>query len=75
MKILRSERSDTLYETIKELAKKRGMSISSLEASAGIARGTIAKWKVSSPTISSLEKVANVLELEVSTLIQRSKKK
>lgn len=63
-----------LYGTIKAMAKKRGMTLTEFEERAGFARGTVHKWKTSSPTLSSLEKVANVLDVKVTTLLGNSKK-
>lgn len=75
MKILRNtERRDSLYEVIKKAAKDKGMSISQVEEEAGLARSSICKWKKSSPSIATLEKVADALGLSVTTLINRAKK-
>lgn len=59
-----------ICENIKELADKKGMSIAAVERAAGLANGTIGKWERSSPTIRSLQLVANVLDVSVSRLVK-----
>lgn len=64
-----------MYETIKEEAEKKGMSVLQLEQKAGLARSSICKWKESSPNLDSLDKVAAALGIKTSTLIDRARKK
>ena len=40
-----------LFENVKALAEKNGMSIGKLEKAAGLSNGSISKWKVSSPKL------------------------
>ena len=68
------ERRVALYETVKMEAEKRNKSIRQIEADAKVGNGTIEKWKRSSPKLDTLEKVADALGLDVTTLIKRSKK-
>ena len=63
-----------MFFTVKQEAEKRGLSIRQVESKAGLGNGTIKGWETSSPTLDTLEKVANVLNLDVTTLIKRSKK-
>lgn len=58
------------YEKVKNLANKKGMSISELERRAGLSNGSISKWKVSNPTAHSLKAVANVLKVKVDKLLE-----
>lgn len=58
-----------MYNTIKRLAKEKGMSVINLEEKAGLARSSICKWNKSSPTLESLAKVANALEIPVTDII------
>lgn len=60
-----------MYYKIKEEAKKKGLNISQLERKAGLSRGSINKWRKSSPTLDTLEKVAEAMGLKVTTLIDR----
>lgn len=63
-----------IYENIRYYAKKRGISISELERQSGLARGHIGKWESKSePTISTLQKVADVLGVTVNTLLLERK--
>lgn len=64
-----------MYEVIKAEAKKKKLTISQLELGAQMARGTISKWARCSPTLSSLDKVAAVLGIKTSTLVERASKK
>lgn len=64
-----------MYETVKELCKKKNITISRLEKEAGLGNGTIAAWKQVEPKLSTLEKVADALGVSVTTLINKSKKK
>ena len=59
-----------LYETVVRLAGEKGISISKLEEMADLGNGAIGKWRVFKPTLRSLEKVARVLEVPVSALLE-----
>ncbi|OSP57086.1 transcriptional regulator, partial [Enterococcus faecium] len=48
-----------LFERVKELCKKRGISISELENRIGFGKNSIYKWKTQSPKIETLQKVAD----------------
>lgn len=58
-----------MNDVIRALAQKKGKSVRQVEIEAGIGNGAIEKWKTSSPRLDTLEKVANVLEIEVTDLI------
>lgn len=64
-----------MYEVIKAEAKRKKMTVNQLELSAQMARGTISKWAKCSPTLSSLDKVAAVLDIKTSTLVEKASKK
>ena len=64
-----------MYETVKELCKKKNITVAQLERNTGLARGEIGKWRKCSPQLNSLEKVADALGISVTTLINKSKKK
>ncbi|MGN1282732.1 MAG: helix-turn-helix domain-containing protein [Limosilactobacillus sp.] len=51
----------TTFERIKELAKKRGYTLSSLNDKAGLGKNSIYHWKTKEPSMQSLDKVAKVL--------------
>ena len=50
-----------IYNNIKKIANEKKISISNLEKGAGISNGSIGKWKHSSPKISTLKAVTDVL--------------
>lgn len=59
-----------IYENVKKIADKKGISISALEREAGIGNGVISGWKESYPRISTLSAVARVLKVKVDYLIR-----
>lgn len=58
-----------IYDTIKDLCKERGLSVSSVEKKAGLSNGAISKWNDSSPTVDKLNAVAKVLNVKVDCLL------
>ncbi len=58
-----------LLEKIKALAKKRNLSIHQIEVRAGIGNGVISKWEKAVPNIATLQKVANVLQVDMKELL------
>ena len=57
-----------IYDNIKALADKKGLSIAEIEKRAQIGNGIIGKWKESTPNVDSLVKVARVLNVSINTL-------
>lgn len=64
-----------IYENIEKLCAKRGISVKALESAAGLGNGTIGKWKNPSysPSLLSLQKIANALGVTVQTLLREMK--
>lgn len=60
-----------MLEKVKKLAKKKGLSIAALESKAEIGNGTISRWGKSKPNLKTLEKIAIVLEVPVSELLEQ----
>ena len=58
-----------VYDKVKKLADKRGISIYALEREAGLPNGAISKWRESSPTLKSLQAVAGALKVTIDELI------
>ena len=58
-----------IFDNISKRVDEKGISINALEEKAGIASGSIYKWKTVSPTIRSISKVAAVLGCSVDDLI------
>lgn len=59
-----------IYENVKQLCDKKNMTIMALEKAAGLANGTVGRWRNSIPTAVSLQKVASVLEVSMETLMK-----
>ena len=60
-----------MYEKVKAIAEKKGLSISAVEKMAGLANGTIGKWRESSGgvRIESVKAVAAALEVPIEDII------
>lgn len=59
-----------LYDQIKKLASKKGISIQKIEADLELSNGIISKWNKAKPTINNLAKVANYLGMTVDDLLK-----
>ena len=59
-----------IYDNIKAIAEKKGLSIAEIEKKAQIGNGIIGKWKESTPNVDSLIKVAKVLNVSINTLMK-----
>lgn len=57
-----------VYNRIEELVKKHGITIARLERESGLGNGVISKWKVSSPNLESLMKVAEYFDTNLDDL-------
>jgi len=62
----------SLFETIKILAKKQGMTLLEVNDKAGLGKYSIYNWKTKTPKIDSIKKVAEVLNTNVNDLINYS---
>lgn len=58
-----------MIDRINALAKKRGVSISTIEKNVGLSNGIIGKWKKQSPTCDKLKLVADYLEVSIDYLL------
>ena len=63
--------SFTIYERIKQLAYKKGVSIKQLERDLGFAENSVKKWNVSMPNSASLIKLADYFGVSVDYLLGR----
>lgn len=59
-----------VYDNIKRIADKKGLSIAEIESRANLGNGIIGKWRKSSPTVDKLVAVAKVLDVRVSKLLE-----
>lgn len=62
----------TPFDRIKELAKKRGYSLTKLNDEAGLGTNSIYHWRTKTPSTASLQKVADVLGVSVDYLLGNS---
>lgn len=60
-----------VYEIIKELCKKEGITIPTLEKELGLSRNAIYRWKTQSPSIDRLLTVANFFNVSLDFLVGR----
>lgn len=60
-----------LYEKVKTLADSKGITIAALEKQAGIANGTIGKWRDDRDVkMSTITEIAKVLEVSIADLVE-----
>lgn len=59
-----------MYQKIKELCDKRGITIAELEREAQIGNGAIKSWENCYPRLDNLAMVAKVLKVSISTLVR-----
>ena len=64
-----------LYDTIKKLADKEGITIKQMEDELGISNGTMFKWNKAAPSAFSLYKVAKRLNTTVEELLKEEVEK
>ena len=61
----------TALDKIKELSKKRGLSLQTVADKAGMGVNSIYRWKTQTPKLDKLEAVAKVLDVSVSYLLDK----
>ena len=59
-----------LYDKIKEVAKTKSLSIYRIERDLGFSNGSLRKWNNSTPSATSLKKVANYLNVTLDDLLE-----
>lgn len=57
------------FQTIKDLAHSRGISLQELAIKANLSRNTIYSWKYKHPSLNNLTAVANILNVPVDYLL------
>ncbi len=61
-----------IYDKIKALADKKGLSIYRIEKDCHLSMGSIMKWAKSSPKIENIHKVANYLDVDINYLLGKA---
>lgn len=64
-----------VYDNVKKIADKRGISIYRLERDTGISNGTIARWNQAVPSSANLIKVARYFDVSIEILLLSETKK
>lgn len=59
-----------IYDKVKEICNRQGVSVGYVEKTAGLGNGTISKWNDSSPSVDRLVAVANVLNVSLEELVK-----
>lgn len=62
-----------MYNKIKDLCDKKGISITTLEKEVGLSNGSIGKWKESTPKVDSLKLVADYFKKTVDYFLKETK--
>ena len=60
-----------IYESIVKRCKTKGISIMQLEKSCGLGNGTVAGWKIGSPRVDLLIRVADFFGITLDELIRK----
>ena len=59
----------TIYDKVKALADARGLSIAEVERTAGVANGTVGKWRNGQPMLETLCKIAGALDTDITVFV------
>jgi transcriptional regulator with XRE-family HTH domain len=59
----------TIVERIKNLAKTKGQTLTSIERELGFSKSSIRKWEIQSPSVDKIIKVSNYLQVSIDYLI------
>ena len=65
----------TVLDKIKELAKRKGLSLVELNDKAGLGKNVIYSWKHKTPTIENIKKVADVLDVSTDYILGKESNK
>lgn len=59
----------SVYENVKKIAKQRGLSLQKVAEEAGLGINSIYDWRKIDPSISKVQKVADVLHVSLNELV------
>lgn len=59
-----------IYDKIKEIASEKGISIYRIEKDLDLGNGAISKWNTSSPSATTLNSIANYLNVRLERLLE-----
>lgn len=63
-----------MLSKILELCDKRGITVTALERELGFGRGTISKWKTSSPSVAKLKILSDYFDVSIEYFLDDAKK-
>ena len=63
-----------MFKTIIDYCDKHGTTVTAMERELGFGRGTISKWKNSSPSIDKVKAVADYMGCSIDDLVSEEKK-
>ena len=58
-----------IYDNVCQIARKKGLSINSIEKETDFGTGSLCKWNSVSPTVRNLKKVADYLGVSIEELL------
>ncbi len=58
-----------IYDNVCQIARKKGLSINSIEKETDLGTGSLCKWNSVSPTVRNLKKVADYLGVSIEELL------
>ena len=62
-----------LYDNVKRICEKKGLSVGSIEKALNFSNGSICKWNESEPGIRKVQKVAEYLEVSIEELLKEAR--
>ena len=64
----------TMFDRIKEISKKRGLTLAQLNEKVGFKQNVIYSWKTKTPSVDKVKAVADVLNVSVDYLLGNTEK-
>lgn len=61
--------NETTYDRVKQLCKRKGVSVAQMERDIGVPRGNACKWKQTVPSVPALNKLSAYLDTSISYLL------
>lgn len=59
-----------IYDRIKDIAQKKGITITQMEKELGLSKGNTCKWNEKEPGIRKVQKVADYLNVSIEELLE-----
>ncbi len=63
-----------MYEKVKRLCEKNGISIYFLEKELGLSTGSVSKWEKSTPRVQTLQKISVYFNVPISYFLEKEDK-